>query len=195
MKSNTGFARRMFPFLLAGSVAGCAISPPEEQVPAPLEVHGILPALLFYQSLQRMPIAEMTRERTVLASQLNGPANQLRLAMVLGHPRGPQDLNRALMLLDSILKSSDSAAQSLQPLTRVMADNYNERLRIDGQLDKQGVQLKESQRRVEENLRKVEETQRKVFELQEKLNSLADIERTLAPRARATRSTVPVISK
>lgn len=188
MKSSKVFVRCLLPVLLASLMFGCAIIPPEEHSPAPVEVPGVLAALAFYQSLQRMPTAEMTRERTVLASQSNGPANQLRLAMVLGHPRGPLDLNRALILLDSILKSSDSAAQSLQPLARALADNYNERLRLDGQLDRQGMQLKESQRKVEEN-------QRKALELQEKLNSLADIERSLAPRARSSRPTVPVVVK
>lgn len=188
MKSKVGTVQRLLPFLLVGLITGCAINPAEEHPPAPVEVPGVLPALAFYQSLQRMPVAEMVRERTMLASQPSGPANQLRLAMVLGHPRGPLDLNRAQMLLDIILKSSDPAAQSLQPLARVLADNYNERLKLDGQLDKQGMQLKESQRKVEEN-------QRKAVELQEKLNSLADIERTLAPRARTPRPTVPVVVK
>ena len=181
MKSKIGTVQRLLPFLLVSLISGCSINPPEEHSPTQLEAPGVVPALAFYQLLQQMSVAEVTRERTGLANQPSGPGNQLRLAMVLGHPRGPQDLNRALMLLDSILKSSDPAAQSLQPLARVLADNYNERLKLDGQLDKQGVQLKESQR--------------KAVELQEKLNSLADIERTLVPRARTPRPTVPVVAK
>ena len=188
MKNKVGTVQRLLPFLLASLIAGCAINPPEEHPPTQFEAPGVLPALAFYQSLQRMPVAEMTRERTVLASQSSGPGNQLRLAMLLGHPRGPQDFNRALNLLDNILKSSDPAAQALQALARVLADNYNERLKLDGQLEKQGVQLKESQR-------KVEESQRKAVELQEKLNGLADIERTLAPRVRTPRPTVPMVTK
>lgn len=188
MKSKIGTVQRLLPFLLVSLITGCAINQPDEHSPTQLEAPGVVPALAFYQSLQRMPVAEMTRERTVLTSQPGGPGNQLRLAMLFGHPRGPLDLNRALNLLESILKSSDPAAQPLQPLARVLADNYNERLKLDGQLDKQGVQLKDSQR-------KVEESQRKALELQEKLNGLADIERTLAPRARTPRPTAPVVNK
>jgi hypothetical protein len=97
--------------------------------------------------------------------------------MLLGHPRAAQDLNRAVGLLDSLMKSPDPVAQSLFPLARLLADNYNERLKIDAQAEKQGAQLKEQ----------LKESQRKTLELQEKLNGLADIERTLPPRARTTR--------
>ena len=181
MKSKLGTVRRLLPFLLVSLITGCAINPPEEHPPTQLEASGIVPALAFFQALQRMSFAEMTRERAILASQPGGPGNQLRLAMLLGHPRGPLDINRALSLLDNVLKSSDPAAQSLQPLARVLADNYNERLKLDVQLDKQGLQMKESQR--------------KALELQEKINSLADIERALAPRARTPRPLAPVGSK
>ena len=91
--------------------------------------------------------------------------------MLLGHPRVQQDLGKGLALLDSVLKSSDPAAQLFHPLARQVADNYLERLKLEGQVDKQGQQLKDSQR--------------KIGELQDKLDSLADIERTLTPRPRA----------
>ncbi|MCH2222005.1 MAG: permease, partial [Dechloromonas sp.] len=93
------------------------------------------------------------------------------MAMLLGHPRVQQDLNRGLALLDSVLKSSDPAAVPFQPLARQVADNYLERVKLENQLDRQGQQLKDSQR--------------KASELQDKLDSLADIERTLTPRQRS----------
>lgn len=96
--------------------------------------------------------------------------------MVLGHPRGPQELPKAIALLDGVLKSTDPSAVALQPLARLMIDNYIERQRQDVWSDKQGQQLKESQR--------------KVIELQEKIDSLADIERTLPQRPRAPRPAV-----
>ena len=94
--------------------------------------------------------------------------------MLLGHPRVQQDLGKALSLLDSVLKSSEPAAIAFHPLAREIADNYLERTKLEAQLEKQGLQLKESQR--------------KATELQEKLDSLADIERTLTPRPPALRS-------
>lgn len=161
-------------------LTACAGFPPDEQIeqtPINAELPQVVPTLAFYQSLQRMSAAEMTRERTALGAHPSAPANQLRLAMLLGHPRAAQDLNRALGLLDSVMKSPDPGAQSLHPLARLLADNYNERLKIDAQAEKQGAQLKEQ----------LKESQRKTQELQDKLNALADIERTLPPRARTTR--------
>jgi hypothetical protein len=158
-------------------LTACAGQPPDESAPISVEVPSAVPALAYYQSLQRMSAAEMTRERTALGAHPSAPANQLRLAMLLGHPRAAQDLNRAVGLLDSLMKSPDPVAQSLFPLARLLADNYNERLKIDAQAEKQGAQLKEQ----------LKESQRKTLELQEKLNGLADIERTLPPRARTTR--------
>jgi hypothetical protein len=55
----------------------------------------------------------------------------------------------------------------------VLADNYGERQKLEVQADKQGQQLKESQR--------------KALELQEKIDGLTEIERTLPQRPRATR--------
>ncbi len=129
--------------------------------------------LAYYQSLQRMSAVQINRERAASVALPQSPGLQLRVAMLLGHPRGQQDLAKALSLLDGILKSSDPAAVSLQPLARLLADNYGERQRLETQLEKQGQQLKESQR--------------KAIELQEKIDGLADIERTLPQRPRATR--------
>lgn len=130
-------------------------------------------ALVYYHGLSRMTPAELGRERMVLTAVPQTPYTQVRMAMLLGHPRVQQDLGKALSLLDSVLKSSDPAAIAFHPLARAVADNYQERTKLDAQLEKQGLQLKDSQR--------------KATELQEKLDSLADIERTLTPRPPAAR--------
>jgi hypothetical protein len=127
----------------------------------------------YYQILSRMTPAELGRERMVLSALPNSPNTQIRMAMLFGHPRAPQDISRALALLDSVLKSIDPAAIALQPLARLLADNYAERQKIDAHLDRQTLLLKESQR--------------KAAELQEKIDALADIERTLPQRPRAAR--------
>ena len=134
---------------------------------------GPLPPLAYAQLLSKMGPAELGRERAVLAALPATPNTHLRQAMLAGYPRAQQDLGKALALLDSVLKSSDPAAVQFHPLARLLSDNYIERARLESQLDKQGQQMKESQR--------------KATELQEKLDSLADIERTLTPRSRTTR--------
>ena len=91
--------------------------------------------------------------------------------MLLGQVRGPMDLYRALALLEAVLKSGDPAAASLHPLARTLANQYQERLKLEMQNEKLAQQLKESQRRS--------------GELQEKLDALADIERSLPVRPTA----------
>lgn len=162
---------------LALLLGGCASEPQNGAATAASvvmaeEVSPAMAALNYYQMLNRMTPAQLARERTALAGA-SSPAGQLRLAMLLGHPKAPTDLPKAVALLEGLLKSPEPAAISLQPLARLLADNYGERLRLDGQLEKQGQMLKESQR--------------KSAELQEKIDGLADIERTLPQRPRATR--------
>lgn len=160
-------------------MAGCASSPVEPP-PAPPEV--VLPKppkppmspLEYYQLLSRMTLAELGRERMVLNALPKSPNTQVRMAMLLGFPRAPQDLSRAIALLDGVLKSTDPEAIGLQALARLLADSYAERQKLDASLGRQEQQLKESQR--------------KVIELQEKIDDLADIERTLPQRPRAGRS-------
>lgn len=127
----------------------------------------------YFQTIAQMPPGDLVKERSLLQAQKQNPAIRLRTAMLLGHTRfQQQDLSRAISLLEGILKSSEASAVELHPLARLLSEQYGERLRLDGQLEKQAAQLKESQR--------------KAAELQEKLDGLADIERTL-PRARAVR--------
>lgn len=169
---------RMFVTLLL-VLGGCASNAPDPDPDPDPETSQVtrqtpMSPMDYYQILSRMTPAELGRERMVLSALPHGPNTQIRTAMLLGHPRAPQDLSRALVLLDSVLKSIDPAAIALQPLARLLADNYAERQRIDAHLDRQTQLLKESQR--------------KAAELQEKIDALAEIERTLPQRPRAARS-------
>jgi hypothetical protein len=152
-------------------VAGCATGPLAKKLH--LDDSSPEAALAYYQGLSRMTPAELARERAYLPAAPQTPGIQLRTAMLLGHPRAPQDLGKGMMLLDGLLKSTESAAQPFLPLARQLADNYQERMKLENQLEKQGQQLKESQR--------------KNTELQEKLDSLANIEKSLMPRPAAIR--------
>ena len=154
-------------------LAACAAGPQGAAPAVAGEDAGQVAMLAYYQMLQRMTAAQISRERMLLAALPSTPNTQIRVAMVLGHPRGQQDLVRALAQLDAVLKSVEPDAVSLHPLARLLAENYGERQKLETQVDKLGQQLKESQR--------------KAVELQEKIDGLADIERTLPQRPRATR--------
>lgn len=154
------------------ALAGCTVSPAKKPVARQDETTPEA-ALVYYQGLARMTPAELGRERMVLTAVPQTPYTQVRMAMLLGHPRVQQDLGKALSLLDNVLKSAEPAAIAFHPLARAVADNYLERTKLESQVEKQGLQLKDSQR--------------KAAELQDKLDSLADIERTLTPRPPAIR--------
>jgi hypothetical protein len=133
-----------------------------------VSVDETLSLLRYQQSVQRMSAAEIARERAVLAATAPSPAANIRLAILLAQPRGPLDLARAIALLDGVIKAADPAAVSLQPLSRALAGNYQERLKLQAQNEKLSQQLNESQLRNNE--------------LQEKLDALAAIERSLPVR-------------
>jgi len=164
-----------FSLLLCLALAGCAATSIAPRAPR-FDDPGPEPALNYYHFLSRMTANELGRERMVLAALPANPNTQIRTAMLLGHPRGPQDLVRATALLESLMKSTDPVSISLQPLARMLADNYIERQKLEMQVDRQGSQLKESQR--------------KAVELQEKIDKLADIERSLPPRRPAATGVV-----
>lgn len=151
-------------------LAGCANTAGSKAVR--YDGAGPLPPLAYAQLLSKMGPAELGRERAVLAALPATPNTHLRQAMLAGHPRAQQDLGKATLLLEGILKSSEPAASSLHPLARLLLDNYLERQKLEGQFERQAVVLKESQR--------------KSLELQEKIDGLADIERTLPQRSRST---------
>ncbi len=157
--------RAFVALLLVAALTGCAGGP---YLPR-LEEGGVTPMLNYHAALGKMTPAELAREKANLGSAPQQSANQLKLAMLLGQTRGAGDLPRAIGLLEGVLKNNDAA--QLHPLARLLLENYSERLRLEAQLDKQGQQVKESQR--------------KAAELQEKLDSLADIERTLPTRPRS----------
>lgn len=130
----------------------------------------------YYLALSRLSAAEFARERSELAAS-STLESQLRLALLLGHPRQqPPELARAIGLLEHVAKAA-SASPGQRALARLLIDNYGERQRQEQLLDKQGAQLKDSQR--------------KAGELQEKLEALADIERTLPVAPRSGRTAKP----
>ncbi|MBK6358201.1 MAG: permease [Betaproteobacteria bacterium] len=180
MSSNCfALSRRLAVFIFSLffglTVAGCASGPLARKLN--LEDTSPEAALVYNQSLSRMTPAELGRERTVLAAVPQTPFTQVRLALLLGHPRVQQDLGKGLALVESVLKSTEPAAAPFHPLARQLADNYQERMKLENQLEKQIQSLNQQ----------LKDSQRKTVELQEKLDSLANIEKALIPRPRVVR--------
>lgn len=145
-----------------------------EPAPARVDEGTILPLLGYYHLVQRMTAAEIARERQALAATAASPSVQVQRAMLLGMPRPAPDLHRALALLDAVQRSQAPEAASLHPLARVLATQYQERLRLEGQNERLARQLKESQAKRDE--------------LQDKLDALRDIERSIPIRPGGSRT-------
>ena len=182
MTTNRVSTRRLPALALLAIIllAGCATRPAIDVPPPPASVanddqsvvrvdeSSMLPLLGYQQLLAHLSPQELARERAVLLFIPPTPSAQIRLAMLFGLPRGTTDLPRALALLDKVQKSSSPAAASMHPLARLLASQYQERLRLQSHNERLLLQVTESQRRS--------------GELQDKLDALADIERSLPSR-------------
>lgn len=176
-------AGRLVACLALGLAAGCATPPADDYTVTPsLEVRNegtALTQLLAYQQrLQSMSAAELAHERQTLAALPAVPENRLRQAMLFGTSRTSGDLARAAGLLDGLLRTRPPEANELLPLARLLAAQYQERIKLETQLERSQSQLREAQRRRDE--------------LQEKIDALAEIERSVpvGPGGRPT-ATVP----
>ena len=190
MTTNRVSTRRLPALALLAIIllAGCATRPAIDVPPPPASVanddqsvvrvdeSSMLPLLGYQQLLAHLSPQELARERAVLLFIPPTPSAQIRLARLFGQVRGQTDLPRALALLDKVQKSSSPAAASMHPLARLLASQYQERLRLQSHNERLLLQVTESQRRS--------------GELQDKLDALADIERSLPSRP-ATGETAP----
>lgn len=141
----------------------------------------------YYQALSPMSANELTRERRLLTQLGSAPDTQLRLAMVLSHPRQPNfDLVHANNILEKLQKSNDADVYYLRPIIRLLADSYAERLRQETLLRRQNAQMEKQYQKLLETQRQASETKKQATELQTQLEGLANIERSL-PRARVIR--------
>lgn len=148
--------------LISLMLGACAVTPP---------AGGTQGALAFQRTLAGLDSLELARTRGQLAAQPGNADAQIRLALLLAQSKtGNGDLAKAQALLENLLKANDAAAQALHPLARLLAEHLAERQRLESQIERQGVQLKDSQRKVQE--------------LQEKIDRLAEIERSLPSAAR-----------
>ncbi|NMG44468.1 hypothetical protein GPA22_12085 [Aromatoleum toluvorans] len=192
---HRGAAALLCVLALAGSLAGCAsvrsasaelpALPPIPPMPQILTNRStpLQTALAYHETLRGMNASELARERSAQSGAGNAPLAQIKQAMLLSHPpQGATSLQRAQSLLEALNASEKADAVALQPLARVLAEQVQERLRLEStaerltqQLERTGQQLKDAQKQGEE--------------LQAKLDALTEIERTLPARPSASTPT------
>lgn len=177
-------------------LSGCqSISPPPEAAPAPPPA-VVAPApsppavpeavankldeadeaarhvLAYHERLRQLSSAELNQELSRLNMAPGGPATTLETALALGQTRNPADLARGLSLLDSLVRMNTPELQPWQPIARLIAVRFAEQRRVEEQVDRLNMQLRDSQR----------DSQRKLDQLNEKLEALKAIERSLTVR-------------
>jgi len=136
--------------------------------------------LAFYRKSRGMSSAELTRERAALQGKVGEPLEALRLAMLLGHERS--DLVRALGLLDDIARSDSPQALALQPLVRLLSDQYAERLKLEARSERLASGLRETEQKAAAARSEATAARAEAAALQEKIDALAEIERNLPGR-------------
>jgi len=106
-------------------------------------------ALAYHETIRGMNTAELARERSALSGTGNAPLVQMKQVMLLSHPQGNNNLQRAQSLLEAINGSEKPDAVALQPLARLLAEQLQERVRLENtadrltqQLERTGQQLK-----------------------------------------------------
>jgi hypothetical protein len=133
--------------------------------------------ITFSERLRELSPAELAREQARLTDAPADPAQTLELALLLGSGRSNGDLPRALALLEPLARPG--APAPWQALARLLHGRLAEQRRLEEQLERQGQQLRDQQRRIEQ--------------LGSQLEALKAIERSLnaRPQSPAAPATAP----
>lgn len=140
-------------------------SPP---APARAQSEGNIALLAYADRLRSLGSGEVASEIARLndtPDAQRGAFGDLQLAVAFGQTRQPQDLQRALNLLQRLAGASSEEARRLQPLARLIAGRYAEQRRVEDLLDKQNQAMRDSQRKLDQ--------------LNERLEAVRAIERSL----------------
>ena len=133
-------------------------------------VDPLLRVLAQTDSILNMSAAELGKEIARLSAIEEAAAeNPLVLAIALSHTRQAVDTARALGLVQRVLaNNATEEAQALHPLARLVEARLLQQRRLEDQLEKQGQQLRDTQRRNDQ--------------LNERLEAVRAIERSLNTR-------------
>ncbi len=144
--------------------------PPPAPLPPPATAADLATreVLAFHERLRQLSPADVAREQARLGDPQASPLAAVQLALVLAQARTPADTNRALALLDGVLRGSSPEAAALQPVARLLSARLGEQRRLEEAIDRQNQQARD--------------TQRKLDQLNDKLEALKAIERSLVTR-------------
>jgi hypothetical protein len=181
-------AKVILPLLLGA----CTLQPP---VTAPAAAVQALPKTpLEHVSSYQSWLDELSPE-ALAAESLRVPENPPEVAgkfervLLMGKRHGTEDLAQALAMLDAINADTSGDVRPWQPVAKLLERSYRadymEQKRLQEQLDKQGQQLRDSQRRNEQLNEKVEQ-------LGHKLDALKSIELNL-PKPASSGSPAPAL--
>ena len=159
-----------------GSIAVPASPSPLAGLALPAASEPVVRILAYADRVRTMSAAELGQEMTRLGLAFV-PADQLQLALVLSQLRQTPELIRAQELLTRLIANTDTEAQALHPLARLLAARYGEQRRLEDLLEKQNQQTREVQRRLDQT--------------HERLEALKAIERSLTSRSPAPPASTP----
>ncbi len=151
----------------AAASSGAARPGPPANLAGLPNTDALTSVLAYADRVRTLPPAELGPEAAKLG-EASAPADQLRLALLLGQGRQLPDVVRAQELLTRLLGNTSAEAQALHPLARLLAARLGEQRRLEEQLEKQTQQSRELQRRLDQTT--------------ERLEALKAIERSLPSR-------------
>lgn len=201
MLSAPDFSLNVLRYSLACMVAGCLLAgcvapggtgqpsgsvldkttvapaPRPRALPSPAPIYApqvpvsesVTPLLAYADQIRPLQGPDLAQEISRF-TELSEPVDQMKLAIALVQTRQLYDLVRAQDLLQKVI--ANSSARALHPLARTLAARFAEQRRVEDQLDRQGSQLRDAQRRLEQT--------------NDKLDALKEIERSLTVRPGAS---------
>ena len=154
------------------------------QVKVPIRVPVVEPSdavarhfIGYHERVRAMSQAELQQEVQRIGDPATSFKGTMELCVVLGFTRTTGDVQRAIGLLDNLLRSPAPEAADWLPWARLLRSRYAEQRRVEDQLDKQTQALRDAQRRLEA--------------VNQQLEAVKAIERTLTPRPPAASEARP----
>ncbi len=141
------------------AVTPTPVPTPEPTPPPPDPVHVLID---FYGQIRNLPVADLTRRAAELAAGPQTPETMLKQGILLAQTRNSPDLARAITLADMAAR----ADSGLRTAAQLLSQQWNDRRKLEDQLDKQSAANKEAQRRADQ--------------LKAQLDALKNIEKDMA---------------